>query len=231
MCGRYSLTTPVEALRRLFGFAELPNLAPRYNIAPTQDVPVVRFGPDDARHLGLLRWGLIPSWARDRAMGNRLINARAEGVATTPAFRAAFKSRRCLVPADGFYEWRTENGIRQPWRITLGDGGPFAFAGLWEAWRDPASGQVVESFAIITTDANALVKPIHDRMPVILDPQDYDRWLTASATDPGLGLLRPCAADRLRAYRVDPIVNNPRNDDPACLVEKPAAPSGQAVLL
>lgn len=225
MCGRYSLTTPVEVLRRLFGFAEVPNLAPRYNIAPTQEVPVVRLGDDGARHLHLLRWGLIPSWAKDRKIGNRLIMARGESVASTPAFRAAFLSRRCLVPADGFYEWKIEQGQRRPWRITPVESEAFAFAGLWERWRDPQSADAVDSFTIITTIANALLKPIHDRMPVILETQDQQRWLQPSAGDDGRDLLRPFAVQGLRAYPVGPVVNSPANDVPECFTEVTARPA------
>lgn len=217
MCGRYSLTTPVEGLRRLFDFAESPNLAPRYNIAPTQEAPVVRRGEQGGRHLALLRWGLIPSWAKDRAIGNRLINARAETVASTPAFRGAFMARRCLVPADGFYEWRAEGGRKQPWRIGLTDGAPFAFAGLWESWHDKAENQKVESFTIITTDANETVRPIHARMPVILAAGDHETWLAAVDPRQGEDLLRPYPGRDLRAYRVSTAVNSSRNDGPACV--------------
>ena len=230
MCGRYSLITAVEALRRLFSFVELPNLAPRYNIAPTQEVPVVR-GDGGARHLALLRWGLIPPWAKDRAIGSRLINARAESVAAASAFRDAFKSRRCLVPADGFYEWSGEAKQRRPWRITAASGEPFAFAGLWERWTDRAAKETVESFTIVTTEANAVTKPIHNRMPVILDARDYDQWLTSPDTDACQPLLRPCADNLLRAYPVDPIVNNHRNDVPACIAERTEVSASQQTLL
>jgi len=223
MCGRYSLTTPVESLRRLFEFPELPNLAPRYNVAPTQEAPVVRRGDDGDSHLALLRWGLIPSWAKDRTIASRLINARAETVATTNAFRAAFKSRRCLVLADGFYEWRTEGDRRQPHRIVRADGGAFAMAGLWESWRDKAGDTVLESFTIITTEANALVKTIHARMPVILDAHDHAAWLGSPAIEERRALLRPCPPEMLHAYRVGPRVNSPRNDDAACIAAAPPA--------
>ena len=218
MCGRYSLTTPVEGIRRLFGFAELPNLPARYNIAPTQPAPVVRRGGDGRRELALLRWGLVPSWAKDPSIGNRLINARAETVADKPAFRSAFKNRRCLVVADGFYEWRKVGDGKQPYRITLPDGGPFAFAGLWERWA-PA-GEAIESFTIVTTDANPRLRPIHDRMPVILDPADHETWLEGGAA--ALALLRPFPGDALAVHAVDRRVNNPRHDDPACIAPLPA---------
>jgi putative SOS response-associated peptidase YedK len=217
MCGRYSLTTPVEGMRRLFDFPELPNLAPRYNIAPTQEAPVIRRDEQGARHMALLRWGLIPSWAKDRAIGNRLINARSETVASKPAFRGAFRSRRCLVPADGFYEWQSEGGKKLPWRIGLAGGASFAFAGLWERWQDKTENAGVESFTIITTDANETVRPIHGRMPVILAPGDHEQWLAASDPARLAGLLRPYAGRDLRAYRVGTAVNSPRNDGPACI--------------
>ena len=235
MCGRYSLTTPVEALRRLFDFPEQPNLAPRYNIAPTQQVAAVRLAPPPAvdageggaeaahetgRHLAMLRWGLIPSWAKDAAIGSRMINARAETLAGKPAFRAAFRKRRCLLAADGFYEWRKgAEGPKQPYRIALEDGGPFAFAGLWERWRDPREGAWVETCTIVTTDANALLRPIHHRMPVILDPADHAAWLDpATAPEAAQELLGPYAGAGLVAYPVSLRVNKVANDDPAVIV-------------
>lgn len=231
MCGRYSLTTPVEALRQLFLFSELPNLAPRANIAPTQMVPAVRLGtrPDEdrgagrergqgvhaaGRHLVMLRWGLVPFWAKDLAIGSRMINARGEQVAEKPAFRAAFKRRRCLIPADGFYEWRKEAGGKQPYRVVMADGAPFAFAGLWESWTDPVSADEVQSCTIITTGANSLLQAIHDRMPVILDPADHDAWLAPDTAPERLqGLLRACPAAALRAYPVSKRVNAVANDE------------------
>jgi putative SOS response-associated peptidase YedK len=213
MCGRYSLTTPVEGLRRLFEFPERPNLAPRYNIAPTQIAPVFRRDETGAMHLAQMRWGLIPSWAKDKKIGHRLINARAETVATQPAFRAAFRQRRCLVAADGFYEWRREGATKRPWRFHLPDNEPFCFAGLWEIWRDPADGAAVESFAILTTDANEAVAPIHDRMPVMLEGDDAAGWLESA--EPAK-LLRPIAAARIVGYPVSTVVNAPRNEVPEC---------------
>ncbi len=228
MCGRYSLTTPVDALRALFGFAgPPPNLPARYNIAPTQEAPVVRRrGPGAARELALLRWGLVPSWADGPRTGYRMINARAETVARKPAFRAAFRRRRCLVPADGFYEWRAEGKRKQPYRVAFEDGAPFAFAGLWERWRG-ADGGEIESFAIVVTDANALLRPIHDRMPVILAPDDHEAWLTGEDGDALSGLLRPHPGTGMIVYPVSPRVNDPRNDDRVC-VEPLAAGSASA---
>ena len=220
MCGRYSITTPVEGLRQLFLFEEMPNLAPRYNVAPTQEVPVVRRESvgEGGRHLRMLRWGLIPSWAKDRKIAYKTINARAETVAEKPSFRSAFRKRRCLILADGFYEWRKEGESKQPYRIVLADRGPFAMAGLWESWRDPEDKSLVESCTIIVTEANAYLSRLHHRMPVILAPDDHEAWL-----DPGAGasdlqsLLRPFEAAPMAAYPVSRHVNKPANDDAECI--------------
>ncbi len=219
MCGRYSLTTPMEAVGRLFQVAERPNLKPRYNIAPSQDAPVVRAGEAGGRVLEPMRWGLIPSWAKEAKVGYRMINARAETVAQMPAFRGAYRQRRCLVPADGFYEWRKLGKVKQPYRITLADGGPFAFAGLRERWRGP-DGRAVSSFTIITTEANRPLRPIHDRMPVILDPADYDAWLDTAGVAPeeAVRSLRPYPDEALAAVPIGTRINSPRNDDAACIV-------------
>jgi putative SOS response-associated peptidase YedK len=216
MCGRYMLTTPVDALRQLFLFTERPNLAPRYNIAPTQDVPIVRRTRDGTgRELIMVRWGLIPYWAEDPKIGNRLINARGESVARTAAFREAYQRRRCLVPADGFFEWQKVGRDRQPLLVRRQDLAPFAFAGLWERWPQPGGG-VLRSCTIITCPANELVAPVHDRMPVILAPDDHERWLDPSRAD-GRDLLKPYPAPELEAYPVSPRVNSPQNDDPECI--------------
>lgn len=212
MCGRYSITLPVEAVRRYFQVPQLPNLPPRYNLAPTQEAPVVRLDREGKRELVMLRWGLVPWWAKDLKIGTKLINARAESIASTRSFRDAFARRRCLVAADGFYEWKKYGRERLPYRITPKEGGLFAMAGLWDRCTSPA-GERIESFTIITTDANEVVRPLHDRMPVILDAADFDAWLAAPRAD----LLRPCPAERLAAHPVSPRVNNPRNDDPDCL--------------
>lgn len=233
MCGRYSLTTAPEALKRLFNFDNMPNLGARFNIAPTQDVPVVlQSGKNDAggdggsgsgRVLSMMRWGLVPSWSREISRSAPLINARAETVSEKPSFRAAFESRRCLVPADGFYEWRMEAGKKQPFRIGMKGGAPFAFAGLWEQWTSP-DGQIVNSMAIVTTEANAKLRPIHGRMPVILKPHDYDRWLGAPPEVTGVAeakaqrLLKPYPPENMAFYRVGLHVNNVRNDDSDCIV-------------
>ncbi len=218
MCGRYSLTTPAEALVDLFDAGPLDGFAPRYNIAPTQTVPVVRLDEDGERQWAWLRWGLVPSWAKDPSIGNRMINARAETVAEKPSFRSAFRRRRCLVPSDGFYEWRKTGGQSQPMRIELAGAEPLAFAGLWERWRGDGD-QVIESFTILTTEANRDLAAIHHRMPVILPPEQHDGWLKFDAGDTELlrAMLVPYQARGLVARPVSRHVNNPRNDDPTCL--------------
>ncbi|MGC2457414.1 MAG: SOS response-associated peptidase [Gallionellaceae bacterium] len=163
MCGRYALASPPEVIAERFDLLWLPEVSARYNIAPSQMIPVVR-ATEVGRELAFVKWGLIPSWAKDSTIGNKLPNARGETVAEKPSFRAAFKNRRCLIPASGFYEWKAEKGIRQPWYISLKSGDPLAFAGLWETWH-PKEGEAIERCCIITTDANALMMPIHDRMP------------------------------------------------------------------
>lgn len=219
MCGRFSLGTPAAMLADLFQVPEVPDWAPRYNIAPTQPVLVVLRGQSSAlRQSARRRWGLIPSWAKDPAIGNRLINARAETVATKPAFRRAFRERRCLILADGFYEWERQGQRKQPFCIRMRRGHPFAFAALWERWQGPEASPL-DTCTILTTTANDLVGRIHNRMPVILAPADYEAWLDPSIQDPERlrPLLRPSPADEMVAYPVGPRVNNPANDSPTCL--------------
>jgi len=219
MCGRYSASLPPEQIGRLFGVdGPLPNFPARYNLAPTQDAPVVRRNPKtQRRQVDLLRWGLIPSWAKESKVGNSLINARAETIATKPAFRTAFaRGRRCLVAADGFYEWKKSgNGLKQPWRITMKGGAPFAFAGLWENWRDPA-GHWIRTFTIITTEPNELMRPIHIRMPVIIAPENYAHWLGERDASPDflLGMCAPYPAEEMTAYPVSTRVNSPKSEGP-----------------
>src|SRR5208282_5526630 len=221
MCGRYSITSAPEAMRRLFKFTNaLPNLRPRYNVAPTQDVPVVR-SASDARELVTIRWGIVPHWARDLSIGSKMINARSETVAEKPSFRESFKKRRCLVVADGYYEWQKVDGKKLPWRYTLADGSPFAFAGLWARWDKASDGVPVETCTIITTEANQLARHIHDRMPVILAPDDYAAWLGENSVREVSELLKPYPAEDMRAYRVSTVVSNSRNDVPECI--EPAA--------
>ncbi len=217
MCGRFTQTAPGDVIAELFDLPETPALAPRYNIAPTQDVAAVRAAPGGGRELVMLHWGLIPSWAKDRAIGARMINARSETAAEKPAFRAALRSRRCLIVADGFYEWQKLGGRKQPYLIALTDGRPFGFAGLWERWAGEG-GEPVESCTILTTSANGTVAPIHDRMPVILEREHHVEWLDPGVADPAgvLPLLRPLPDDAVRAFPVGLLVNNPANDVPAC---------------
>lgn len=212
MCGRYTLSR-IEGLPDFFEVSET-GLPPRFNIAPTQQVPVVRLDPTGTREAASLRWGLIPFWARQPPAGAPMINARSETVHRKPAFRDAFQRRRCLVPADGFYEWRREEGRRQPYLFTLGEGGLFAFAGLWD--RFVGDDRIVESFAIVTCPANDLVGEIHDRMPVILRRERFDVWLTGPQSL-ALQLLTPFESEAMRCVAVSPLVNNPRNDGEECV--------------
>ncbi|HUK82266.1 MAG TPA: SOS response-associated peptidase [Verrucomicrobiae bacterium] len=239
MCGRFTLTAEARSLAARFGvnyprgFAgpaavdststsadtaqSRPDLTPRYNIAPTQSVIVVN--DTGQRQLVQMRWGLIPSWAKDESIGNRMINARAETIAEKPAFRAALKKRRCLIPADGFYEWQKQGKLKQPVRIVLKSREPFAFAGLWELWNSP-EGEEVLSCTIITTTANELLKQVHERMPVILPREAEAEWLDPNIQDPEklLPLLKPYRSELMEFYPVDRIVNSPSNDTPQCIV-------------
>lgn len=219
MCGRYVLSTPGDVLADLFQLPAPVELAARYNIAPTQAVPIVRASGEDGRELVFAQWGLVPHWAEERAIGNRLINARGETLAEKPSFRDAFKRRRCLIPADGFYEWRKIEGGKQPYLLRLRDGAPFAFAGLWSAWQDRERGETLESCAIVTTSPNALAATIHDRMPVILPRERHARWLDPSATDTSdlATLLTPYPDGEMEAFPVSLRVNSPRNDDPSLI--------------
>ena len=235
MCGRYSLTSPGELVAEVFGLEDAPRLTPRYNIAPTQEAAVVRVlserdagqldRPGDAgrRTLALLRWGLIPAWADDPGIGNRLINARAESAAEKPAFRFGFERRRCLVATDGFYEWRREDGGKQPYRIRRADRRPFALAGLWDRWWQ-APRQPVDSFTILTVAAAPGIAHIHDRMPALLPPAAFDAWLDPRRHDRAAleALLRPHGAD-LEAYPVSKVVNDPANEVAECI--EPLSPS------
>jgi putative SOS response-associated peptidase YedK len=207
-------------LRQRFGLLSVPPLAQRFNISPTQQVATVR-PAGQGRELALLRWGLVPSWADDLSIGYKLINARAETVADKPSFRLALRSRRCLVLADGFFEWAKAGGKKQPYYFRLREGKPFAFAGLWERWTK--GGEPVESCTIVTTGANELVRPVHERMPVILPPESYGAWLDPEVQDRErlLPLLRPYPTEGMVAGPVSTRVNSPRNDDPGCI--EPAA--------
>lgn len=218
MCGRYTLTVDAAVLAELFDLDAPTDLKPRYNIAPTQMVPVVRAGLEAPREWASLRWGLIPSWAKDASIGSRLINARSESAADKPSFRSAFRHRRCLIPADGFFEWVTTDGGKQPYHLRFRDRRPFAFAGLWERWSPP-EGDAVESCTILTTTANELLAPLHERMPVILGKASFAEWLAVDPLPPGASerLLSPYPSAEMEAVLVARLVNSPRNDDPRCL--------------
>ncbi len=225
MCGRITLTSSARELAEQFDLEpdlEFAPLEPRYNVAPSQDIVTVRQDPEGRRVLSMERWGLVPHWAKDPAIGNRMINARAESVATKPAFRAALRSRRCLVPADGFFEWSGSGAERRPYIFRRPDRALIGIAGLYERWTGEG-GEVIDSCTLITTEANACLAPFHHRMPVILGPADYGRWLDRGQQDPELltSLLSPCPADWLDASAVSRRINNPRNDDPECLVPEP----------
>jgi putative SOS response-associated peptidase YedK len=221
MCGRYRLARKKEILAEYFDAGDDVDWAPRYNVAPSQDVPVIR---QDAtrpiRSVSLMRWGLIPWWAKDAKAGFKMINARAESVAEKPAFREPLQSMRCLVPADGFFEWAKEGKTKSPYCFARADDSVFAFAGLWDRWKSP-NGDLLHSCSIITTTANALVRGIHDRMPVILERDNYDLWLDPgfTKTESVIELLNPCPPELMRSWRVSPRVNSVVNDDAACIEE------------
>jgi putative SOS response-associated peptidase YedK len=217
MCGRYTLVTPAKKLAEEFSLdASSVDLPPNYNVAPTQGVAAV-LSEGGERRLEILRWGLIPPWADDPQIGSRMINARAETAPEKPSFRRAFRERRCLIPADGFYEWKRTNGSKQPYYIHMKDERPFAFAGLWEGWNDNG-GPAIRSCTILTTGPNALVAGVHDRMPVILPAGSYDAWLDPEAErDELAALLAPYPEDEMEAYPVSRFVNSPSNNDPRCI--------------
>jgi putative SOS response-associated peptidase YedK len=219
VCGRYRLSRRKQLVEEYFDCAsDEPDWASRYNIAPTQPIPVIRQNPKEpVRELSMMRWGLIPSWVKDPSVAARMINARSETAATNPAFRDALKSRRCLIPADGFYEWQKTGKAKQPYCFEVNDGQFFAFAGLWDRWKDP-SGNWIRTCSILTTTPNAVTSVVHDRMPVILDPDTYDLWL-----DPGMhdmravsDMLKPFDARLMRSYPVSNRVNSVGNDDEEC---------------
>jgi putative SOS response-associated peptidase YedK len=217
VCGRFALFAAGNQLAEHFGLAEVPRLDARYNIAPTQAVAVIR-ASDGGRRLAWLRWGLIPSWASDPAIGNKLLNARCETVAAKPSFRSAFRQRRCLIPASGFYEWHKMGaGRKQPYFIRPREGGLFGFAGLWERWLD-GSGQPLETCTILTTEANEVMQALHDRMPVILGNDGAARWLDPRASPDALrALFAPYPGERLEVLPVGAWVSDPRHEGPRCL--------------
>lgn len=219
MCGRYTLTSGLTILQRRFGFsAEQISLEPRYNLAPGQEAPVVICEGNNT--FRMMRWGLVPFWAKEASIGAKMINARAETLPQKPSFRKPFRERRCLILADGFYEWRKGEGKGKkiPIRFVLPSREPFAFAGLWDIWKKP-DGSLLHTFTIITTQANELLRPVHDRMPVILQPEDENLWLDPNLKDVTrlTPLLTPYPANALEAYDVSAIVNSPKNDVPECV--------------
>lgn len=219
MCGRYVLSTRPEVLAAHFGLDAYCDYPPRWNIPPGTDIPVIRHSPEGKRVLNLLRWGLVPHWAKDASMGQRLNNARAETVAEKPAFRDAFRRRRCLVPADGFYEWKTVDKGKQPYYISLRSGEPMALGGLWQAWRAP-DGTVLRTCAIVTTGCNALMASIHDRMPLIIAPDDWHTWLEDTA-QAALALLSPYPVESMQAWPVHRRVSKASEDSPALIEPLP----------
>ncbi|MDO8944392.1 MAG: SOS response-associated peptidase [Desulfobacterales bacterium] len=216
MCGRFVLSTPPAELVSRFGLDECVDFGPRYNIPPGTDIPVIRQSPAGKRVLGLLRWGLVPHWAKDPGIGARLNNARGESVAEKPSFRDAFKRRRCLIPASGFYEWQAAGGIKQPYYISLKSGEAMALGGLWESWQAP-DGNILRTTCIITTGPNEIMRPIHERMPVIVAPEDWQAWLDAPA-DNVAGMLAPYPAAAMQAWPVSRRVSKAQEDD-AGLIE------------
>lgn len=219
MCGRFTLTaSSYQQLALRFGVSDIPDIVyqPRYNIAPSQPVLSV-IVTDGQRRMGFLQWGLIPSWAKDASIGNKMINARSETVHEKPSFRSAFQKRRCLIIADGFYEWSRNNTPKQPHHIGLASKEPFAFAGLWESWRPMAGGNPLFTCTILTTEANTLIAPIHPRMPLILPKDQEAAWLEAEDTDTLQTLLRPFPGDLMSLHPVSTLVNSPKNESPECI--------------
>lgn len=220
MCGRFALKAPPSELVTRFGLDECADFGPRYNIPPGTDIPAIRQSPEGKRVLHLLRWGLVPHWAKDPAIGAKLNNARGESIAEKPSFRNAFKQRRCLIPASGFYEWKTEGKLKQPYYISLKSGEPMALAGLWESWQAP-DGNILRSVCIVTTGANDLMAPIHERMPVMVAREHWQDWLAAPAEE-AQALIAACSADLIQAWPVSRRVSGAKVDD-AGLIEPMAA--------
>ncbi len=222
MCGRFALTINPNLLARLFNLETVPELEPRYNIAPGQDIAaVIHDKKSNSNQLRMLCWGLVLGWSKDPDIGYKMINARSETVHEKLSFRKAFQSKRCLIPTDGFYEWEKEGRPKKPWVFRMPDAGGFALAGLWEHWEGPE--RVIESCTILTTAANEIMKPVHDRMPVIIGPENFTRWLdpVESSLEILQTLLRPYPHEKMIAYPVNPIVNKANNNDPLCLLPPP----------
>ncbi len=227
MCGRYVITSAPEAIRALFRYFEQPNFPPRYNIAPTQPVPIVRLA-EGQRRFALVRWGLVPYWVKDPRSFSLLINARGESLQDKPAFRDAMRRRRCLFPADGFYEWKTEGGGRRPYFVRPRARGPIAFAGLWDSWMGP-NGEEMVSACIVTTAANRILAPLHDRMPVVVSPEAFEFWLDCAKIDASTAaaLIMPAPDNFFEAYEVSTAVNHAANDS-AALIEPLRTAGGPA---
>jgi putative SOS response-associated peptidase YedK len=227
MCGRYVRRSDKQKIAEHFAVhgPSLPDFGPSWNVAPQTFQPIVRLNRNTGeRELVLMRWGLIPYWAKDEKIGLRTINAKAETITTTPAFREAIKYRRCLVPADAFYEWqRISEKVKQPFAIAMRDRQPYALAALWEKWKDRKAGTELLTFTVVTTDPNEVVQPLHDRMPVIIPAKDYERWLRADPDRPPIDLLRPYDADKMTAWAVNKAVGNVKNDMPD-LIEPASTP-------
>lgn len=216
MCGRFALYTTEEELARCFDLKQSVTLDPRFNIAPSQQIPIIRH--TDKNRLSMVRWGLIPHWSKDEKIGNKLINARAETLHEKPSFRDAFKSRRCLIPAKGFYEWKRDGELKRPYLIRMKDKSLFAIAGLWESWRNLKEWKDIETCAIITTEANGIVGKIHDRMPVIIPFESIGLWLSSASDGQDLsGFLRPYSPFKMVAYPVSGMVNSPKNEGLGCI--------------
>jgi putative SOS response-associated peptidase YedK len=228
ICGRYARRTDKQKIAEPFAIhgPVIPDFGPSWNVAPQTFQTVVRLNRDTGeREIVMMRWGLIPFWATDPSIGLRTINAKAETITTAPAFREAFKYRRCLVPADAFYEWqKLDAKTKQPFAIAMKDGQPYALAGLWERWKDSNAGGELLTFIVITTDPNEVVEPPHDRMPVIIPERDYDRWLKPKPERPPIDLLRPFDAEMMTAWKVDKAVGSVKNDRPDLIEPAPATP-------
>ncbi|NVN93469.1 MAG: SOS response-associated peptidase [Desulfuromonadales bacterium] len=220
MCGRIVTAISPEYLASLFGLQDVPRIEPRYNVAPSQAVGVIRCDDSEHNRFDLMKWGLVPSWSKDTKIASHTINARSETVAEKPAFRHAIKYNRCIIPTSGFYEWLRTDQHKQPYFIHQANHAPMCFAGIWEHWNDP-DGAVLETFSILTTTANELIGELHDRMPVILSPEDYEFWLNRNMHDAQLleRLYQPYPAERMAAYKVPDLINNPRFDSPSCILQ------------
>ena len=219
MCGRFTFAISPELLTEVFGVTVLEEPPPRYNIAPSQQVPIIRDAATDGRYLSSVRWGLLPHWAKDLSIGARMSNARCETVHEKPAFRQAIRARRCIVPASGFFEWSAAPTGKSPHYVTMRDGSPLAFAGIWDSWRTP-EGEILETCAILTTTANSLMAPLHDRMPVLLHHTEFDLWLDRSANNPDKlkRLYQPCPSELLQEWEVSSIVNSASHETPETIV-------------